>query len=224
MTKYIREKFTSKLTKFEVIYWWIFRLIIISPVLFNLPSSHENIKLQVITNFCATFIWEIFQFFPKKSVLHFVSPRFQDFVIFQLFLTSFLGAFFDLYYKLWWWDSAVHVIGGGLCVAFGYELFTAIDKSHSKKSNLTIILLGAFCFSFFLGTVWEIFEFSFDQITGSDSQHWDITRAVADYSIFTYSDSRFPIMDTMIDMICNTVGSIIFIIYLKLKPYNHNKI
>ena len=221
MGKFINDRFLSKVTIPELIYWWIFRIIIISPVLFNLPSTHENIKLQVTTNFCATFLWEIFQFLPKKFVLSHLSPNFQKFTIFQLFLTSFLGAYLDFYYSLWWWDSFIHMIGGGLLVAIGYEIFTAMQIKYKAVVHLAIIVFGSFCFSFLLGDIWEIFEFLFDQFTGSDSQHWDMTRAVADYSIFKYSDARFPIMDTMIDMICNTVGAFIFAIFLRIRPYYH---
>lgn len=222
MINYIKKNFISKVPLIELIYWWIFRIIILTPIIFNLPSTHGNINLQTIASFCITFLWEIFQFSPKKSIFRYISFRFQSFMIFQLFLTSFLGAFKDFYYSVWWWDSAVHVIGGGLCVAFGYEIFTAIQKKQKQLTPIMIIILGAFCFSFLLGTIWEISEFLFDQFTGSDSQHWDISKEVAHYSIFKFSDARFPIMDTMIDMICNTVGAIIFAIFLKIKPYYHS--
>lgn len=221
MLKYIRKKFTSKLTTFELIYWWVFRLIIISPVLFNLPSTHENIKLQVITNFCVSFLWEFLQFFPKNTFIYYITPKFQNFTMMQLFLTSTLGAYKDLYYKLWWWDDLTHVIGGALLVCVGYEIFTALQRKSKMTVPLSILILGSFSFSFVCGTFWELFEFLFDQYTNSDCQHWDISRAVATFSIFKFPDNRFPLIDTMTDMICNTVGAFVFAIILHIKPYFH---
>ncbi len=217
----IKEKFLSKVSVYQLIWWWVFRLIVISPLIFSWDSPHENIVLQITANFVVSFAWEILQFFPEKSFLRKISPRFQDFTVVQIFLASFLGAFKDFYYTVWWWDSAIHIVGGGICMALGYEIFTAIQKKYEKPVPAVIIVFAAFCFSFFAGVVWEIFEFLFDQFTGSDSQHWCYANADGARSIFSYTPERFPIMDTMIDLICNTVGAIVFSIFLYKKPYHH---
>lgn len=217
----IKERIISKVSTYELIWWWIFRLVIISPLIFGWESPHENITLQILTNFVLSFAWEIIQFFPEGVFIRKISPRIQDFIVVQIFLTSFLGAFKDFYYTVWWWDSAIHVVGGALCTALGYEIVTAMQKKHKAVVPIGILIFAAFGFSFFLGTTWEIFEFLFDQFTGSDSQHWCYANADGTKSIFSYTPERFPIMDTMVDTICNTVGAIIFTVFLKKKPYNH---
>jgi len=217
----LKERILSKVSIPQLVFWWVFRLIIISPLVFSWYSPHENIKLQIMSSFTFSFAWEILQLFPKKTLVRKISSHFQDFTIFQIFLTSFLGAFKDFYYTVWWWDSATHIIGGGLCIALGYEIVTAIQKKYKSTVPIGIIIFAAFGFSFFAGTLWELFEFSFDQLTGSDSQHWNYANAESTYSLFSYTPERFPIMDTMIDMICNTVGTIIFTIILAKFPYHH---
>lgn len=217
----LNEKIFSKISKAQLIWWWIFRIIIISPLIFSWQSPHENIKLQIISNFVATFAWEIIQFSPIKLKISEISPTFQNFTVVQVFLASFLGAFKDFYYTVWWWDSALHIIGGGMCVVLGYEIVTALQKHHKCVVPIGIIIFAAFGFSFFAGTLWEIFEFSFDQITGSDSQHWNIANAQDTYSLFAYTPEKFPLMDTMIDMICNTIGAVITSVILLKFPYMH---
>ncbi|MEG0979812.1 MAG: hypothetical protein RR012_02535 [Oscillospiraceae bacterium] len=217
-----KEKILSKVSVYELVWWWIFRLIVISPLIFGWDSPHENITLQILANFVITFAWEIMQLFPEKSFIRKISPRIQNFTVVQVFLTSFLGAFKDFYYTVWWWDSIIHVVGGAICMAVGYEIFTALQIKYKVYIPIGILIFGAFGFSFFAGTVWEIFEFLFDQLTGSDSQHWCYANADGAYSIFSYTPERFPVMDTMIDTICNTVGAFIFTIFLKIKPYHHD--
>lgn len=217
----LNEKIFSKISKAQLIWWWIFRIIIISPLVFSWQSPHENIKLQIISNFVATFAWEIIQFSPIKLKISEISPTFQNFTVIQVFLASFLGAFKDFYYTVWWWDSALHIIGGGMCVVLGYEIVTALQKHHKAVVPIGIVIFAAFGFSFFAGTLWEIFEFSFDQITGSDSQHWNIANAQDTYSLFAYAPEKFPLMDTMIDMICNTIGAVITSVILLNFPYMH---
>ncbi len=217
----LKEKIFSKVSTIQLIWWWIFRLIIISPLIFSWESSHENIKLQIISNFVATFAWEIIQLYPRKLLLSEISPKFQNFTVVQVFLASFLGAFKDFYYTVWWWDSAVHVIGGGMCVIIGYEIVTALQKHYKSAIPVGILIFAAFGFSFFAGTLWEIFEFLFDQLTGSDSQHWNYANAENTYSLFSYTPERFPLMDTMIDMICNAIGTIATTIFLGQFPYMH---
>ena len=217
----LKERILSKVSIPQLIWWWVFRLIVISPLIFSLDSPHENIKLQILSSFVASFAWEIFQLFPAKSLVRKISSNFQNFTVVQIFLTSFLGAFKDFYYTVWWWDSATHLIGGGLCVVLGYEIVTALQSKHKSAIPISIVIFAAFGFSFFAGTLWEIFEFSFDQITNSDSQHWNYANAENTYSLFLYTPERFPIMDTMIDMICNTIGTIISSIILYKIPYHH---
>lgn len=219
--KMLNEKIFSKVSKAQLIWWWIFRIIVISPLIFSWQSPHENIKLQIISNFVATFAWEIIQFSPIKLKISEISPTFQNFTVVQVFLASFLGAFKDFYYTVWWWDSVIHIIGGGMCVILGYEIVTALQKHYKSTVPVGILIFAAFGFSFFAGTLWEIFEFLFDQITGSDSQHWNFANAQDTYSLFSYTPERFPLMDTMIDMICNTIGAVFTSVFLLKFPYMH---
>jgi len=88
---------------------------------------------------------------------------------------------------------------------------------------LPVALLCSFCFCFFMGIMWELFEFTYDQVAGGDSQHWNIALAQVGYrTLFPeLNPSRFALMDTMGDIVCNTVGALIGYIILKICPYHH---
>ena len=80
-------------------------------------------------------------------------------------------------------------------------------------------------------TFWEIFEFSCDQVVGMmsgvphDVQHWSYAKALGTPKFQTLIDyidiNRYPIMDTMGDIVLNTVGAFLGTLGLKLYPYRH---
>ena len=86
-------------------------------------------------------------------------------------------------------------------------------------------------FSFLGATLWELFEFGFDQIAGmmsgypGDAQHWSLELALGTPKEITLFDpivpERWPIMDTMGDIVLNTVGAGICYLILKIYPYRH---
>lgn len=106
------------------------------------------------------------------------------------FASIFLGEAFDFYERLWWWDLALHgfsAIGFGLIgFLFVFMLFEG-DRFAAPPSAIAFV---AFCVAMTIGTVWEIFEFGMDQIFGLNMQ-------------------KSGLMDTMGDLMINTVGSLI---------------
>lgn len=106
------------------------------------------------------------------------------------FASIFLGEAFDFYERLWWWDLALHgfsAIGFGLIgFLFVFMLFEG-DRFAAPPSAIAFV---AFCVAMTIGAVWEIFEFGMDQIFGLNMQ-------------------KSGLMDTMGDLMINTVGSLI---------------
>lgn len=149
----------------------------------------------------------------------------------------------------------MHAALGAWAVIIGYEIATAMQKRDKKKTDVPVLLLAAFGFSFIVGTGWELFEFTFDQVAGGDSQHWSQSLAIwaaekynnpalakpwifdpSSYAprfneptdgTLLYSsleevyNARYAVIDTMEDIIFNTVGAVAAYIFLRVKPYNH---
>lgn len=126
-------------------------------------------------------------------------------IVLFLYATLFLGEVGNFYYKFWWWDVLLH---GGSAIAFGLLGFLGIfmlfqgDRFAAPPLALAVL---SFCFAVAIGAVWEIFEFSMDQLFGLNMQ-------------------KSGLIDTMWDLIVDCVGGFIGAAsgYLYLKTQNHH--
>lgn len=109
-------------------------------------------------------------------------------IVVFVFSTLFLGEVFDFYERYWWWDVVLH---GGSAIAFGMIGFLFIfylfegDRFAAPPIAMTFI---AFCFAITIGAMWEIFEFSMDQLFGLNMQ-------------------KSGLIDTMWDLIVDVIGA-----------------
>ncbi len=241
MKNYIK-RLKDNCPKRRFVFWWVIRaLLLFAFVKGFFPAGGEAFDitdpLQVGANLLCTFLWEVFMLFPEKSVFRHVSSGFQSFLAVMIFCGSFGGKFLNLYYELAWWDIILHFVGGGACVYFGYEVVSALQIKEKAKIPVSVILLTSVGFSFLASTGWELFEFTFDQIACmgggvGDAQHWSYGLAENTPKVWTLFDpvymsgseygDRWPLMDTMGDIVLNTLGALGAFITLKIKPYRHS--
>ena len=222
--------------KWRFVIWWIIRASLIFAFIkgFFPPDGKEfdiTDPLQVGANFLCTFVWEIFMLFPEKSLLRHVPSSVQTFLMVGIWAGSFGGKFLNLYYDFRWWDVILHFVGGAACVFFGYEIACAILKSRKATAPISLVLLASVGFSFLAATGWALFEFTFDQVAGviggypGDAQHWSLELAQGTPKALTLFDpikpERWPLMDTMADIVLNTVGAVASYIFLRIYPYRH---
>lgn len=231
--------------KWELAIWWCARLVLIITFFHALLVRKDaKMALQVFGNLLGQFVWEIFMMFPKRSFLRHIPAYIQDISAPALIGGSLFGAYLNFYYSAPVLDIVMHTVGGVACTIIGYEIFTAMEKRDILKgdtrSSVAIIVFGAFCFSFVAGNVWELFEFTADQLNPGklgDAQHWSAAlahKAIEDAKVLgkiidmpnfiaARDPGRYGLMDTMEDMICNTVGGFIGWVILKFIPYHHLK-
>jgi len=218
----------SNVKKWQLVYWWIFRVVMIVAMFRPSPTSEIDPKqnmAQMGANLAAMFLWEIFMLFPEKTFVRHLPSAIQNITIPFIILGAFGGAYLGFYYSIWWWDAALHTLGSFIGVLLCYEILTAIQKRDRQKMNLSIILIAAVGLCFMFGVIWELFEFTCDQILpNSDTQHWDVTKFHEGYrNLFPPRyEARTPLMDTMSDTVCNVVGAVLGFIALKIKPYRHS--
>ena len=107
-----------------------------------------------------------------------------------IFATLFLGEVFGFYERFWWWDVVLHgfsAMGFGIIgFLFAFYLFEG-DRYAAPPWALSLI---AFCFALSIGALWEIFEFTMDQLFGLNMQ-------------------KSGLLDTMWDLIVDTFGALI---------------
>lgn len=222
--------------KWELALWWCIRLILIGALIhalfINKSEDSKLMALQITGNLLGMFVWEVFMLLPEKSFLRNIPAYIQDISCIGLLTGSLGGAYLNFYYSAPILDIVMHTVGGVLCTIGGYEIFTAMQKRDKTVSSASIIVFGAFCFSIVAGNVWELFEFTADQLNPGigDAQHWslELAQKAADElgiglpNIIPHRDiMRYAVIDTMEDMICNTVGGLVGWIALKICPYHH---
>ena len=235
MMNYIR-RVTRDISKVELAYWWILRLLMIGGIFYRLikPDGLGSYQpMQMAANLVGMFAFEICQLFPEKTFPRYFSHKYQNVSILVFFLASFGGAFLNFYYILPGFDKVLHAFGSGVGVYVSYEFICAIQLRDKVKCPANIAAIAAMGVALIFATGWEIFEFSFDQWFGGDAQHWDLQKAIEEAggnveNVFMLIpldearfESRFALMDTMADTILNLIGALIMYIALKIKPYRH---
>lgn len=241
MTKRVRSYFDTifhNVKKWELVYWWIMRGLMIYALIDTIVNGRDyngsNPPIQIAANLVGMFAYEIIQLFPKNSRLRFFSPRFQNITALGFLLGSFGGAYLNLYYVLPMYDKILHATGTAEGVYIGYEYVCATQLKLKKTCPPQIAALCALGFGFVLASGWELFEFIYDQFFGGDAQHWSYVNALREaggdpaniFQMFPISDpelfrERFPLMDTMGDIVMNFVGGFIMYAVLRIFPYRH---
>lgn len=216
--------------------WWVFRLGMIAMAIYSLfdqKNAGETITVEILMNMACMFIWEICMAMPKKNVFRYVQPFLQTLITIYVFIAVVAGYLLDFYYRVRLWDSFLHFICAVVAVFFGYEVTCALFKMEKRTASKTMTIIASVGFCVMCTTFWEIFEFSCDQVVGmmsgtpNDVQHWSYELAVLNDSpkiktLFeSYDPGRWPIMDTMGDIVLNTAGAALGTVLLAIYPYRH---
>lgn len=126
----------------------------------------------------------------------FIPAEFSLLAILFVFASLFLGEVRGYYHRFWWWDIALHTASGFLLGIVGFLLVHVMNQIERVGVYLKpgFVALFAFLFAVGIGALWEIFEFTMDQVFGLDMQK----AMFGDPSGLT---------DTMWDLIVDTIGA-----------------
>lgn len=105
-----------------------------------------------------------------------------------VFGTLFLGEVFDFYERFWWWDILLHGLSAVAFGLIGFLFVFYLFQGDTYAAPPWALGLIAFCFAMAIGAIWEIFEFSMDQLFGMNMQ-------------------KSGLVDTMGDLIVDAVGA-----------------
>ena len=101
MVKDYFKRVYKDVSKVELAYWWLLRLLMIGGIVYRLikPDGLGMYQpMQMSANLVGMFAFEICQMFPAKTFPRYFSHKFQNFSIMSFFLASFGGAFLYFYY------------------------------------------------------------------------------------------------------------------------------
>ena len=130
----------------------------------------------------------------------------------------------------------LHTINGFLVAAVGFCLVDLFNRSERFTFKLSPLFLAivAFCFSMTIGAVWEIFEFSVDNLFHKDMQKDTVIQQITSVALdptnrnipITISNIQDVVVngeslglggyldiglyDTMGDLIVNLIGAVVF--------------
>lgn len=119
-----------------------------------------------------------------------VPPSFILAVVIFVGATLFLGEVFDFYERFWWWDIAMHATSAVAFGLIGFVLVFIMFQGDRYAAPPVAVAFFAFCFAVFIGTGWEIFEFTMDRLFGFNMQ-------------------KSGLADTMGDLIVNMAGALV---------------
>jgi len=192
--KKIKEMNTIEKTHFFIIIFVRFATIL--AFLSALYTLNWLIVAITFISFILTFGSEIFE---KKYKID-IPIELEIIIIIFIFASLILGEVHGYYTKFWWWDIILHA-GASIALGFtGFLILFILYKGKKINAKPCTIVIFSFCFALALGALWEIFEFSMDQIFGFNMQ-------------------KSGLIDTMWDLIVDSLGALIAsitgFIYLK---------
>ena len=135
----------------------------------------------------STLLLTLVPFLLQNRYRFYIPIGFTATIAFFIFSAIFLGEVHNFYETFWWWDTALHGINGIGFGLIGVVILLLLYRGEKIKAHPNILFLLSFFFALAIGTIWEIFEFSMDQLFGFNMQ-------------------KNGLNDTMWDLIVDAIG------------------
>lgn len=121
-----------------------------------------------------------------------------------LYCAIFLGEVRSFYYVIPNWDSILHGFSSLMLGFFGFMVITILNRDEHIMVHLSpsFAAVFAFCFALTIGSIWEIYEYTFDGLLGMNMQKF----MTADGQVLT---GHAALRDTMKDIMIDAAGAIV---------------
>ncbi len=230
MKKYIsRLRNGCKLHTF--LYWLLLRVLMLVAFVGTALSDGASFTALVHTAVCflASFLWELSQAMPKKSLFRFIPSSIHTALNTGLFISSFFGVYLDFYYDIRFFDPVMTAAFAFWSVLYGYEIGYGLVKKYRFSATKAMVFYAAFGVSFIFFNACELGEFLCDQLIGlatgdaGNAQFWSV--ALADGTgregsiINAINPERIPLMDIMADIIIHSCSAFLALIFINVFPY-----
>lgn len=209
-------------------------LVILMMILQIINKNYENVFLCLLT--LVLFIVPSFIQVEFKIEL---PSTLEIIILLFIFSAEILGEISSFYILFPMWDTILHTINGFLAAAIGFSLVDLLNNDERLQFKLSPIFTAivAFCFSMTIGVMWEFFEFGMDTFMGFDMQKDTIITTIRSVTLDP-TKSNIPVLidgikdvsingqslglggyldigliDTMMDLIVNFIGALVFSIF-----------
>lgn len=170
---------------------------------------------ESVACFIFSHLWDMFQIFGGESFIIEVPPLSQTLLNIIIFIGIVFGSYLELFDKIWWFDNFMHILSGFVCASFGYDLAVILQR---KKGKCSIILAAMFGLMFALSIAvgWEFYEFLMDSLHGTNLQLSKAGPETAMFDISKYHNEYgyLGLVDTMTDMMMNSIGGIVGMVFM----------
>lgn len=232
--------------KCSFIVYVVLRLLVTAVLIFQiLNHNYESVFLCLLT----LLLLLIPSFFQVTFRIE-LPTMLEIIVLLFIFAAEILGEIQEFYIIFPYWDTILHTLNGFLAAGIGLSLVDLLNRNDRLLFHLspTFAAIVSFCFSMTIGVVWEIFEFSMDQLFGFDMQKDTIVHQISSVTL-NQAGSNTPVtirnisevvidgdklgvggyldiglIDTMWDLIVNLIGALIFAVigffYVKYRKKN----
>ena len=133
------------------------------------------------------------------------------------FTAMVLGDGLNFYGRYPWWDSLLHLFSGAVLSFIGLWIVHILlsDSDQVVFSNKYFLAIFLLMFSLACGAIWEICEYTYDDLFGTNTQQFMETTSGS-----IYTDQDIPLVghealrDTMTDLTLDFIGSPLLILFL----------
>ncbi len=176
----------------------------------KMKSDYALMLMQCLLGIVVMFLPSVLE---KRLKLEIPDNMYLAYIIF-LFGAIYLGEVRSFYYSVANWDTILHTFSGGMLGTLGFSVVNLMNQHKKVRVELSPLFVSffSFCLAVSLGTIWEVYEFTFDGILGLNMQKFmleDGTKLIG----------RAALQDTMKDIIVDILGALTVTIfgYVSLK-------
>ncbi|MBQ2836399.1 MAG: hypothetical protein IJE68_06160 [Clostridia bacterium] len=145
-----------------------------------------------------TFFMTYYPSILEKRFGVYLPARLEIVITLFIFAAQVLGEMNGFYDKITWWDTMLHTTSGVILGLVGFLFVYLLNEKGDKNVNLSpiFVVIFAFCFAITMGVFWEFFEYGADRLLGYNMQKFRMP-------------GQDGLVDTMEDLIVDTIGAII---------------
>jgi uncharacterized membrane protein YjdF len=201
----------DKIPRAQLIFWLVVRVAMIICAVYSFIHGDLVMGFESVFCFIFTHLWDMFQIFGNGSFIEEVPPLSQTMLNLIIFIGIVIGSYLGLFDTVWWFDNFMHIMSGFVCAVFGYDFAVIIQR---KKGQCAALFSIMFALSIAVG--WEFYEFLMDTLHGTNLQlsKPGVDTAMFDISKYNNEYGYLGLVDTMTDMMMNSIGGIVGMIFM----------
>ena len=183
-------------SRFLVTSLWILRIVCFTSGMYQLIFGETIIGIAIVT---ATLFLVVPHVFTKKRLTN-IPLEIELFLFVAVFIQFVLGEARNFYTTIPYYDKFVHLFLPGMIAYMGFVIVYTLYFSGKLKISYGTMVVFTILITVGIGALWEIFEYLSDTL---------LLPLIPGWHKFQGSLTEGPLVDTMNDLIADTVGGII---------------